>query len=379
MLFTFFGNQFHIFEIPLLLILSIFFIYRRLVLKEKSPGILLQHKKDLSLFCAGFILLLIIKIIGFTVAIDQFLVFKDLLKWIEISVFVFLAFQFNYLKYLYWLLFLIHFVPITISLVVSIINMNLFSGYRILPGYPSVYSFSLLLPFMKKNYFISFLCLIFITASVMSITRGVWLSLGVVLAYFLFVRFKEDKKYALKLLGIFLLVVLVAINIPDVNHNIHKRTINPLITKDASNFERTGMIFACMDIFKNHPLVGIGSGNFAEYLSINPFLFKDKYLSIPKNMAPHAFLFQLMAENGIFGLIAMLMMLYILSKLLFDKKYYLRLKKNKEYILGLKMFYLVFMIHLFFGYISGSSRLVFGILIGLILSLIKNKNSIMGV
>ena len=92
-------------------------------------------------------------------------------------------------------------------------------------------------------------------------------------------------------------------------------------------------------------------------------------------MAPHAFFLQLLAENGIFGFIAMVMIFLILAKVLFREKSYSRYGNGKEYIMGLRMFYLSFMIHLMFGYVSGSSRLVLGLLMGISLSLLKKENT----
>ena len=136
------------------------------------------------------------------------------------------------------------------------------------------------------------------------------------------------------------------------------------------------MIKLCIDIFKENPITGIGSGNFATYVAENPYFYLGRYLEIPENMAPHAFFLQLLAENGIFGFIAMAMIFLMLAKVLFEKKRYLKYRDGKEYILGLRMFYLSFMIHLIFGFVAGSNRLIFGLLMGLSLSLLKKNHSI---
>ena len=214
-----------------------------------------------------------------------------------------------------------------------------------------------------------------ITINILSITRGAWLALIVVLSYYIFIQLRENKKYILKLTGIIVFVILILINIPVVKSNINRRIINPFITQSGSNFERTGKIALCMEIFRKNPIIGIGSGNFAKYAAENPYLFKGKFLVIPENMAPHAFFLQLLAENGIFGFIAMVMIFLILAKVLFREKSYSRYGNGKEYIMGLRMFYLSFMIHLMFGYVSGSSRLVLGLLMGISLSLLKKENT----
>ena len=376
MLFDLFGYQFHIFEIPLLVFLMGYFIIQFVLGEGRIINEIDEDKKYFYLFLMGFFLLFVSKIISFWPAMDKTLVISDLLKWVEILAFVILVFYFKHFKYLYWLLFLVPFSPVLISLWSAIVNLNFFSGYRVLPGYPSVFSLSLLLPFSRKNNFIGFICILLIITNILSITRGAWLALSVILSYYILINLRDNKKYIFKMLGIILITILVLVNIPAVQNNIQRRTLNPLLTNSTSNFERSGMITLCIDIFRDNPIIGIGSGNFGKYVTENPYLFKGKYLEIPENTAPHTFFLQLLAENGIFGFIAMVMISLILAKVLFKEKRYLKYQDGKEYILGLRMFYLSFMIHLIFGYVAGSNRLIFGLLMGLSLSLLKKNHSI---
>ena len=377
MLFTLFGYQFHIFEIPLLIFLMGYFIIRFILGKERIINeIIDEDKKYFHLFLMGFFLLFVSKIISFWPAMDKTLVISDLLKWVEILAFVILVFNFKYFKYIYWILFLVTFSPVLISLWFAIVNLNFFSGFRVLPGYPSIFSLSLLLPFSKKYYLIGFTCIILIITNVLSITRGAWLALIVVLSYYILIQFRGDKKYILKMVGIIVIIILILISIPVVRNNINSRAINPFLTYSGSNYQRSGKIALCMEIFRKNPIIGIGSGNFATYAAENPYFYLGRYLEIPENMAPHAFFLQLLAENGIFGFIAMMMIFLILAKVLFEEKRYLKYRDDKEYVLGLRMFYLSFMIHLIFGFVAGSNRLIFGLLMGLSLSLLKKNHGI---
>ena len=376
MLFDLFGYQFHIFEIPLLIFLMGYFIIQFVLGKGRIINEIGEDKKYFHLFLMGFFLLFVSKIISFWPAVDKTLVVSDLLKWVEILAFAILVVNFKYFNYIYWILFLVTFSPVLISSWSAIVNLNFFSGYRVLPGYPSIFSLSLLLPFSRKNHFIYFICILLIITNILSITRGAWLALIMVLSYYIFINLRGNKKYIFKMLGIILITILVLINIPDVQNNIHRRTLNPLLTNSTSNFERSAMIALCIDIFRENPIIGIGSGNFATYAAENPYLYLGRYLEIPENMAPHAFFLQLLAENGIFGFIAIVMIFLILAKVLFREKRYLEYRDGKEYILGLRMFYLSFMIHLIFGFVAGSNRLIFGLLMGLSLSLLKKNHSI---
>lgn len=376
MLFTLFGYQFHIFEIPLLIYLIIYFVIKIVFAKEKMITLITEDRNYLNLFCLSFILLFVSKMLAFCSAIDKILIVSDLLKWVEILAFVILIFNFKHFKYIYWILFLVTFSPVLISLWSAIVNLNFFSGYRVLPGYPSVFTLSLLLPFSKKYFLIGFVCIFLIITNILSITRGAWVALVVVLSYYILINFRDNKKYIFKMLGIVLITVLVLVNIPALQNNIYRRTLNPLLTNSTSNFERSGMIALCIDIFRGNPIIGIGSGNFGKYVTENPYLFKGKYLKIPENMAPHAFFLQLLAENGIFGFIAIVMIFLILAKVLFNKKIYLMRHDDRSYILGLRMLYIALMIHLIFGYVAGGGRLVLGLLMGLSLSLLKKENTI---
>lgn len=376
MLFDLFGYQFHIFEIPLLIFLMGYFIVQFVSGRGRIINEIDEDKKYFHLFLMGFFLLFVSKIISFWPAMDKTLVISDLLKWAEILALVILVFNFKYFKYIYWILFLVTFSPVLISLWSTIMNLNFFSGYRVFPGYPSVFSLSLLLPFAKKFFLIGFVCIFLIIANILSITRGAWVAVLVILGYYVWFHLKSDKKNVLRAVGVILIVILVIISIPAVKNNIAKRLINPNLFFSASDYNRSGKIKLCIDIFKENPIIGIGSGNFATYAAENPYFFLGRYLVIPENMAPHAFFLQLLAENGIFGFIAMVMIFLILAKVLFKEKRYLKYRDGKEYILGLRMFYLSFMIHLIFGFVAGSNRLIFGLLMGLSLSLLKKNHSI---
>jgi len=376
MLFTLFGYQFHIFEIPLLIFLMGYFIIQFVSGKGRIINEIDEDNKYFHLFLMGFFLLFVSKIVSFWPAMDKTLVVSDLLKWVEILAFVILVFNFKYFKYIYWILFLVTFSPVLISLWFAIVNLNFFSGYRVLPGYPSVFTLSLLIPFFKKNILIGFICIFLVIANILSITRGAWVAMLVVLGYYVWFHIKSDKKNVLRVAGIILIVILVVISIPTVKNNIAKRLVNPHLFFSTSDYTRSGMIKLCIDIFKENPITGIGSGNFATYVAENPYFYLGRYLEIPENMAPHAFFLQLLAENGIFGFIAMAMIFLMLAKVLFEKKRYLKYRDGKEYILGLRMFYLSFMIHLIFGFVAGSNRLIFGLLMGLSLLLLKKNHSI---
>jgi len=375
MLFTLFGYQFHIFEIPLLIFLMGYFIAQFVLGKGRIINEIDEDKKYFHLFLMGFFLLFVSKIISFWPAIDKTLVISDLLKWVEILAFVILVFNFKYFKYIYWILFLVTFSPVLISLWSAIVNLNFFSGYRVLPGYPSVFTLSLLLPFSKKNLLIGFVCIFLVITNILSITRGAWVAMLAVLGYYVWFRLKSDKKNVLRAAGIVFIVILVVISIPAVKNNIAKRLIDPYLFFQKSDYSRSGMIALCIDIFKENPIAGIGSGNFATYAAENPYFYLGGYLEISENMTPHSFFLQLLAENGIFGFIAMVMIFLILAKVLFEEKRYLKYRDGKEYVLGLRMFYLSFMIHLIFGFVAGSNRLIFGLLMGLSLALLKKNHS----
>lgn len=376
MCFDLFGYQFNIFEIPLLIFLMGYFIIQFVMGKTRIINEIDKDKKYFHLFLMGFSLLFVSKVISFWPALDRTLVISDLLKWAEILLFAFLVYHSKYFRFIYWVLFLITFSPVLLSLWSAIVNLNFFSGYRVFPGYPSVFTLSLLLPFAKKYFFIGFVCIFLIITNILSITRGAWVAGLVVLGYYAWFHLKGDKKNVLRLAGIILIVILVVISIPAVKNNISKRIINPHLFFSASDYMRSGMIALCIDIFKENPIMGIGSGNFGTYAVENPYFYLGGYLDISENKAPHNFFLQLLAENGIFGFIAMVMIFLILAKVLFEEKRYLKYRDGKEYILGLRMFYLSFIIHLIFCFVAGSNRLIFGLLMGLSLSLLKTNHSI---
>ena len=273
-------------------------------------------------------------------------------------------------------MFLINFSPVLISIYSSILNYNFFSGYRVLAGYSSIFSLSFLIPFYKKNRFVSVICILLMITTILSITRGAWLALIVVLGYYILINLRDNRKYIFKIIVMVVIVIVVLINIPAVQNNIYRRALNPFSLQSRSNWERSGMLFLSLNIFNKNPIIGIGSGNFGEYALRNPYLYKGKYFEIPTNMAPHAFFLQILVENGIIGLISYVMIFLILYKILFNKKLYLMCNDCKSYILGLRMLFLSLIIHLIFGYVAGSGRLLLGLFMGLSLSMLKKENII---
>ena len=269
-------------------------------------------------------------------------------------------------KLFYILLLLINFIPVILDAGFAISQGQFFSGYRLLPGYPAVFSLCLILPFLKNNKFYAGVILFLIIAVVLSITRGAWLSLALVMGYLWCRLFGNHKRKSVLIAIAIGLVILIIINIPAVNENIALRFRNPHIFYSGSNYERFAMFSLCWDIFKKYPLTGIGSDNFALYSRENPYMFLGKPLKIPSNMSPHAFFFQLLAENGLLGFLAMISLLGLVALVLFDERRKGKWTADKQKIfLGMRYFYLAFLVHLFFGYVAGVNRLLFAILIGL--------------
>jgi len=376
MTFLLYGYQFNIFEIPLLVYLISYFTIELPFVNNK---IIIEDKKYLNLFFMSFILLFISKIITFWPAINKTLVISDFFKWIEIFLFVILVFNFKNFKHIYWILFLINIFPVLISIYSSILNHNIFSGYRVLAGYSSIFSLSFLIPFYKKNRFVSVICILLMITTILSITRGAWLALIIVLGYYILINLRDNRKHIFKIIGIVVIVILVLMNIPTVQNNIYRKALDPFSLQSKSNWERSGMLFLSLNIFSKNPIIGIGSGNFGEYAIRNPHLYKGKYLEISTNMAPHVFFLQLLVENGIIGLISFLMIFLILYKILFNKNLYLIYNDYKSYILGLRMLFLSLIIYLVFGFVAGSSRLILGLFMGLCLSILKKESIIRNV
>ena len=135
--------------------------------------------------------------------------------------------------------------------------------------------------------------------------------------YYLFKGLKKPKKF-LYLILISFVILFVFLN----NHNVAKRFKEIShekfgLTKDLKikNSYWGAHFLAAYEIFKDHPIIGVGSKNFRNEVC------KKKYENIDSTRAsnrctthPHNVVLEILSEQGILGMMIFLMILYNLLK-----------------------------------------------------------------
>lgn len=144
---------------------------------------------------------------------------------------------------------------------------------------------------------------------VFNATRGAWLAVTVVCAVLLlYYMFKSKRNLAISIIFI-ALISTVLLNNPKFMHRLD--TIDDF-NKYQSNTERILIWQSAWNMFKDHPVLGVGLGQYTEN-------YQQKYISPyakePNLTHAHNNFMQMLAENGIVGFAGFLIMFgYIIFK-----------------------------------------------------------------
>lgn len=163
-------------------------------------------------------------------------------------------------------------------------------------------------------------------------TRGAWIAISCVFIIYGIFNFQKNKKVVIGMVAICLLTSITAVHVPILKDRMN--TISDM--NNQSNAERILLWRSSWHMFMDHPLVGIGAGNFTN-------VYKPNYIS-PEAKEPelghaHSNFFHMLAETGIIGFCSFLYMFgYILYTM------YRRYRSNEEDVLSLVVFISTFSI-----------------------------------
>ncbi|MBT8133138.1 MAG: O-antigen ligase family protein [Gammaproteobacteria bacterium] len=187
---------------------------------------------------------------------------------------------------------------------------------------------------LKREYqlIISISMLCGVAAAVLSQARGVWLVLPVYLFIGIFYAVKEKRLDAKAFAFVIIAIVGLTLLTP-VGELIKQRTdeaiaeVNGYYNDDnykSSVGGRLAMWKIAIDVWKQHPLLGSGPGDFDdEIIALNN---KGEYRGIAVHNSVHNIYLQSLADLGIVGLAALLFVIIIMPlRLLFYEEY-----KNEE-------------------------------------------------
>lgn len=195
-------------------------------------------------------------------------------------------------------------------------RVNGFYGHPMtLGGWLCIFLPLLLIEFFErkllgKYYWLAGLAFCICSAGlVFNATRGAWLAVAIVSAVLLiYYMFKSKRNLAVSIIFVALISV-VLVNNPKFMHRLD--TIDDF-DKYQSNTERILIWQSAWNMFKDHPILGVGLGQYTEN-------YQQKYISPqakePKLGHAHNNFMQMLAENGIVGFAGFVIMFgYIIFK-----------------------------------------------------------------
>ena len=167
---------------------------------------------------------------------------------------------------------------------------------------------------LGKYYWLAGLAFCICSAGlVFNATRGAWLAVAIVSAVLLiYYMFKSKRNLAVSIIFV-ALISIVLVNNPKFMHRLD--TIDDF-DKYQSNTERILMWQSAWNMFKDHPILGVGLGQYKEN-------YQQKYI-LPEAKEPqlshaHNNFLQMLAENGVVGFVGFVIMFgYIIFKNLID-------------------------------------------------------------
>ncbi len=191
-----------------------------------------------------------------------------------------------------------------------------FNGYMLLCGMNLLILPILLTLSIHKNNLPKYIRIFFFVTILVNIpaiifenTRIVWVSLFIV--FFIIIFLSINKK--IYLLLIFSLLIITSYNIFQISPNSINRlqTISSTNSNVQQNYERILMWHSALNMFIEHPITGIGIGNYhKEYVS-----HYRSPLSKEDTWHPHNVLLSMLAQSGLIGTIGyLLLFIYLYYK-----------------------------------------------------------------
>lgn len=154
---------------------------------------------------------------------------------------------------------------------------------------------------LSKKYFFGISMVVSLVALYFNGTRGAWLSVVLSIIVYGILNIKKNRRIAAATLLIIIVCGIIATNVPE----FQNRLLSIADMKNQSNAERFYLWQSSWNMFKDHPLTGIGVGTFKH-------VYNTQYI-LPEAKEPglghaHNNFIHILAEAGIIGLMAFIYM-----------------------------------------------------------------------
>lgn len=198
---------------------------------------------------------------------------------------------------------------------------------------------------------------VFLMAIYLSYTRGAWLAVVAMAAYFFVLRFNLTK-YVLvfaSVLAIGFSVYILKDNnylkyAPNYEHTIYHDELADHLTstfemEDMSTVERFYRWIAAVNLFKDHPFVGVGPNNFVSNYKKYTVTAYETYISDNEEKSTvHNYFLLLLTEQGLPALVLYVALLFVV--LLSAQKTYNAVSENrKKYVVAVTLCIIAFLLN----------------------------------
>lgn len=156
----------------------------------------------------------------------------------------------------------------------------------------------------KKRWLVGAITIFTVTLLIFNQTRGVWIAFGIMLLVLAYAS-RHNKPFILPAISaIFFVGLICLLFFPE----LHERLDSITDLGKRSNFDRLLMFKSAWLMFCDHPIWGVGIGQFGHfYTSGSPYLLPD---ARPNYAHPHNIFFTYLAETGIVGFISVVTLIF---------------------------------------------------------------------
>jgi O-antigen ligase len=196
----------------------------------------------------------------------------------------------------------------------------------------------------KQKVAISVLLLIILVSILLSLTRSMWV--GIFVSLGIFIIYYKPKILYLALPALLILILVMP-------GSVKSRIVSTFDMNNATNRDRLYMVTAGINIFKDHPLTGVGPDNVKKIY--------DRYKPVEAELSnPHLHnnFLQVLAERGILALLSLIAAFAVIIIQLI-KKIKNSIEGEKSISVGVLFVFIGFLVAGMFEYNLGDSEIKF--------------------
>jgi O-antigen ligase len=200
-----------------------------------------------------------------------------------------------------------------------------------------------------KHTLLKYSILLFLSAIYFSYTRGAWLAVVAMAAFYVVLRFNLTKYFLMvtAMATIVFSIYLIKDNnylkyAPNYEHTIYHDELAEHLTstfemEDMSTVERFYRWIAAVNLFKQHPMVGVGPNNFTANYKPYTVTSYETYISDNEEKSTvHNYFLLLLTEQGIPALLLYIILLVTIF-LTAQRVYNISSEENRKYIIAITL------------------------------------------